>query len=330
MSGMEESWDKLSKQLKSIGQRVRADGREFSLTEALPKLVREFVFYDDQLEQGHYLVHYTSWENLLGMFGPGTDPIMRMYNYETANDPQEGQLWRRAWEGVESASKWLDDYLPDHEKALLKSGRSIGSTYGCAFSSDEGAIEDDLTFWRLYGNDGEGCSLKVTGQIGKAYRVRYLNEDGSNALKGDLVIDAQIGKKMKDLLGLGEEVVRSASSADQSEIRSRIAGALRQLLGGYHHLAKSSYYQDEKEWRMIEVAPEEASVHYKVDDQGIVKRYVNGLSLKDALVTASSITVGPRVPNGGAARAYLARLVSEQGLGATQVRISKQTYRAGV
>lgn len=327
---MEESWNKLLDQLRSISQEDKKNGRLDALAEALPELVREFVFYDDELEQGHHLVHYTSWENALAIFQKSTSPIMRMYNYETANDPQEGKLWRKSWEGIEEASKWLNEYLPDHEKALISVGRSTGSTYGCSFSSDVGGVEDDLTYWRLYGNDGEGCSFKVTGKIGKVYKVRYLNEDGSNDNRKDEEIDEDNASKVKELLDLGKNIVEGAPSYYRDNFGSRIAAGLRQLLGGYHHLAKSSYYKDEREWRMIEVAPQDECVRYEVRDNNIVERYVEGLSLKDVLVTASSITIGPRVPNGGAARAYLESLVKGQGMLTTQVKISKQTYRSGV
>ena len=296
----------------------------------IPKLIREFVFYDDKLEKRHHLVHYTSWENALAIFQPTSSPVMRMYNYETANDPQEGKLWRKSWEGVRAASEWLGAYLPDHEKALVNAGRSTGSTYGCSFSSDVGGIEDDLTFWRLYGNDGEGCSFKVTGGIGKVYRVRYLNEDGSNSSDEDEKIDIEIADKMKALLDLSKNIVESASPAYRDNFGLQIAAGLRQLLGGYHHLAKSSYYKDEREWRMIEVVPQDKCVRYELRDKSVVERYVEGLSLRNVLVTASSITIGPRVPNGGAARAYLESLVRGQRMSATEVKISKQTYRSGV
>ena len=53
-----------------------------------------------------------------------------------------------------------------------------GSTYGCSFSSGpSGVVEDDLTYWRLYGNDGQGCSLSIPTIHKDVYEVRYRNKD---------------------------------------------------------------------------------------------------------------------------------------------------------
>lgn len=326
---MEESWKNLLSHLSAKKREVTKDSLLYTLSKDLPELLRKFVFYDDHLEKDYYLVHYTSWENALAIFQPDASPTMRMYNYETANDPQEGRLWRKGWNGVKAASEWLDEYSPEHERTLKDSGRSMGSTYGCAFSSGIDGMEDDLTFWRFYGNDGEGCSFKLTGRIANAYRVRYLRGDGENSSRKDEKIDAWIADKATELLDSCEKIVKAASPSYHRD-GAIVVRSLRQLLAGYHHLAKSCDYEDEREWRMIRVSPEEGCVQFERDDDNIVKRYIEELSLKGVLVTGSSITIGPRVPNVGAARAYLERFVRAQGMSATKVKISRQTYKLGV
>ena len=327
---MKESWENLLSHLHDIRRKAQEDSILYALSNDLPELLREFIFYDDHMEGDHHLVHYTSWENVLAIFETSASPIMHMYNYETANDPQEGKLWRKAWGEVEAASEWLDKYSPKHERALMDSGGSAGSTYGCAFSSGSDGIEDDLTFWRLYGNDGEGCSFKLTARIPNVYRVRYLKEDGENSNEDDEGIDVWIANKAVELLDSCRKVFEAASPKYHEKYGVVVVRSLRQLLSGYHHLAKVNYYEDEREWRIIRVSPEEEIIHFKKSGDSIVRRYIEGLSLKDVLVTGSSVTIGPRVPNIGAARAYLERLVRGCGLSFTEVKISKQTYRSGV
>lgn len=325
---MEDSW-------KALLQRVAAAKQSqpdhlAAFAEALADPLAKIVFYDDMLEQGQYLVHYTSWEHTLQILKECGGPTLRMYNYESSNDPQEGKVQRRAWKHIGEQAGWLDDYLPQHEKTLLKFGRSTGSTYGCSFSVDVGGVEDNLTFWRLYGNDGKGCSFKVTGQLGTVYRVRYLQEDGTNVKPADEFVDERIASWLAQLLSDGQELVQRAVDAGRRDIAGKIATGVRRILGGYHHLAKSRYFEDEREWRMIEVAPEDKSVKYDPVEHGVIKRYIHGLSLKDALVTASSITIGPRVPNGGAARAYVEHLLKKRDMHVPDVKLSEHSYGSHV
>ena len=56
--------------------------------------VRDMVLYDDEWRgRGIELAHYTSWEKLLKIFEVHDEecPVLRMYNCETANDPEEGK-----------------------------------------------------------------------------------------------------------------------------------------------------------------------------------------------------------------------------------------------
>ena len=328
METMATSWSSLLKRLDAVRGKLDDPTRLAAYADALSGHLGKIVFYDDQLPQRQNLVHYTSWERALAILQDPDEPTLRMYNYERANDPQEGKLWRKAWSGLSKEAAWLDDHLPEHEKTLLELGRSTGSTYGCSFSSSVGGVEDNLTYWRLYGNDGEGCSFKVTGQLGGVYRVRYLNEDGSNADTADEEVDREIALSLGKLITNSRDLAERAETNGRKDVAMRIATGIRKILGGYHHLAKSRYFEDEREWRMIEVAPED--IQYDTDGGRIVKRYISGLSLKKSLITASSITIGPRVPNSGAARAYVEHLIRERKMLAPEVKLSKQIYRSDV
>lgn len=342
---MEKSWETLLSQLQLVKSRLGKTKEVCAYAEAFSECVRRFKFYDDdELKSKQSLAHYTTWERALAILEVKSDPVLRMYNYEGSNDPQEGMFRRNSWKGIEEASQWLDEFLPEHEVVLVRKGESTGRIYGCSFSSEEPKseedetkererVEDNLTYWRLYGNDGEGCSFGVRGSMDGVYRVRYLEEGGQNIDNNDEIIDKEVARHMKVLLEIGEVVVPKMPSqhpnGQQPSPRARVVTGLRQLLSGYNHLAKSSYFKDEKEWRRINVAPLDSAVCFDVD-KTLVKRYVKGPKLEDFMVSGSSITIGPQVSNPGASRAYIECLVRKHGMKITQVRISKPVYRSGV
>ena len=312
-----------------------SDPREFrALADAFSAKLHKLIFYDDVPHDDQEFVHYTSWERALAILGGSDGPVLRMYNYERSNDPQEGSLWRRTFERLKNETAWLDEYLPEHEKTLRDPGRSTGSAFGCSFSSDVSGVEDNLTFWRLYGNDGEGCSFKMTGRLIKGgnkriYKVRYLNDDGSNADSDDEHEDKRVACQLESLIRRSRDVAASAKDQKRMDVAIAIATGIRKVLGGYHHLAKSKYFEDEREWRMIEVDPSEGSIGYDVKNDKVVSRYIPGLDLRKVLATTSSITIGPQVPNAGAARAYVEHLVRGMGMEGTDVNLSKRHYRSG-
>ena len=334
---MESTWKALLEQVSAVGDRL---GDSYPL-DTVDTAIEELVFYDYSLDVDEHLVHYSSWERALAILKE-SEPVIRSYNFERTNDPQEGRVWRKAWDGLKSEAEWFDRFLPSYDRTLLGSGRSVGSTFGCCFSAGGPGVEDNLTFWRLYGNDGKGCSFKVTGRVPHMYKIRYLDERGKNRDGDDEELDQRVGLWLGDLLTKGRELVEQFLAAGRKDVASGIAGRIRKVIGGYNHLAKSSYFEDEQEWRMINVGPPADSILYDFDEAGVVRRYVAGLSLEDGLISRSSITVGPQVPNGGAARAYVEHLVgayvervakakgNRDPAHTPEVNLSKQTYRSDV
>ena len=320
---MESTWMTLLEEVSAVSDRLD----DMNPLGKVDTAVKELVFYDDHLATSEYLVHYTSWERALAILKE-SDPMIRSYNYEQTNDPQEGRLWRAGWGKLATRAADMDNLLPSYDQALLRSGRSMGSTFGCCFSAGGPDTEDNLTFWRLYGNDGKGCSFKVTSHLPGTYRVRYLDERQRNRNDDDEELDRQVGSWLGDLLSRGRELVDQSLSEGRKDVANGMAERIRKVLGGYNHLAKSSYFEDEKEWRMIDVAPPMDSIKYDADEAGVVRRYVASLALGYWLATGSSITVGPQVPNGGAARAYVEHLVRAKGLNLPEVNLSKQIYRS--
>lgn len=82
---------------------------------------------------------------------------------------------------------------------------------------------------------------------------------------------------------------------------------------------------------MIKVMPRPEEVQYDVASENLVKRYVEGPALGDVLVSFSSITIGPTVPNPSAARAYVEYLANKvHQMPNVDVRVSDKTYRSSL
>ena len=294
--------------------------------DVLSSSVRDMVLYDDKMAMTRKieLAHYTPWENLLEMFEVQNEefPVLKMYNCETANDPEEGKIVPSEWRDLNTE---IDNLLKRHDPQGDE--REVCSTYACSFSTKHKGVEDDLTFWRLYGNNGSGASLKLGAVVEKMYKIRYRDENGDQRSSDEAGEDEQVAEQMRKLIDHGVNIIDRKPRDHRDELGKSIAKALRQLLDGYLYLVKSRAYKTEQEWRMIRVRPRKDEVKYDVVD-GVVRRYVEHEKLlKDLFKSASEITLGPKVPNGHAARGYIESLARKHGMMYTKVKVSSQKYR---
>lgn len=310
----------LTAYIKSIPQIVAAKDsvdRQNSvgrLVEHLNALVNQVTYHKDKWnsQKDGRLAHYTSWENVLAILIADL-PVLRMYNYEVANDPLEGHIVPPEWTKV-----WTK-----HERFLRTLNLDISTdTYGCSFSSGRD-IDDDLTSWRLYGNNGEGCSLAMSKTVDGMFKVRYRRPDGKGRTADEESEDKRVADEMDSLLETGEEVTANSQCA---EVVRAVTTAIQKILGGYRHSVKDIAYQEEREWRRIRVNPSKEDVEFHVDG-GNVRRFVKGPKIGELLDSLSAITIGPKVYNRQAARAYVEWLARKKGIRYTCVRVSEKSYR---
>lgn len=340
-----ETWGDLLNCMEELN-RDGLVGEQFSQkVDELPRLADNLALYDDVPTDKQALVHYTSWERAISILRQ-SDPIMRMYHYELANDPEEGRILPMPWKAVyEEATAWIQEWQKRHDVEVEGSIEG-GDAYGCSFSSsaapsgeaygvqDTDNVEDKLTFWRFYGNDGEGCSFKVSRSIFFSpeyhgiYRVRYKHSNG-DAIRGDdsgEAEDREIASRMRKLLDSTKSFVEGSTESDNIRACKVAIESLCRVFGGYRHLIKNVRYSDEREWRMIKVMPPQVKINFDPDHGNIVRRYVDGLRWRDLLSSRSVVTVGPRVRNRAAAVAYVEHLVGDK-FSDSAVRSSEQTYR---
>lgn len=329
MASVKASWDNLMTELRQISERGSKEPDHFLTITNLFDRIPELVLYDDAPEPKTNLVHYTTWKNVQNMFSMDRgSPMLRMYNYEQSNDPHEGQIRLPEWEEVLRDANWLDEFLKRSSRWTedMKFG---GTTYGCSFSSGPSGVEDDLTYWRLYGNDGQGCSLKISVPYAEnVYKVRYRGKDFNDRSQPEKEEDEQVAGRLRALFEVGKETVDRAPDSYRSIVRETVAEGLLQILYGYYHLVKHTAYAGEHEWRMIAVMPWRDRIRYDTTSENLVRRYIEGPPLSQLLSTDSVITIGPTVLNRGAARAYLEHLVREKHrIRYATVQTSDKTYR---
>ena len=330
MIGVEDSWDDLASDLRHISERGSKKPSYYQTILGLFDRIPELVLYDDRLNTKDNLVHYTTWKSALEMFKEGQEfPVLRMYNYEQSNDPDEGQIKPPEWEKIEeeARSRWIDDILKDGDN--WKEDMTLESnTYGCSFSSGPSGVEDDLTYWRLYGNDGQGCSLNISRPNERIYKVRYRDKDFNKRKEEDREEDKEVAWRLKNIFEVGEETVKRAPKEHKHIVGKTMAEGLLRIIYGYYHLIKHIAYAGEKEWRMVRVMPRLDKIQYDTSLENVIKRYVEGPPLNKLLSSASVITIGPTVPNPRAARAYLEHLAKEKHeIQYVSVKNSNQTYR---
>lgn len=345
MANVEDSWDDFKEKLRKVGEHTSENsGYDTALVE-LSKSARRLILYDDELNSDIKLVHYTTWESALNMFkqkgkdsAPGKDPVLRMYSYEQSNDLNEGKIIPPEWKKIEQDASWIKEYLGkdkdwkeelEYEKGKVIYGRGVA--YGCSFSSGRDDVEDDLTYWRLYGNDGEGCSLKITlpdrrWAHNPMYKVRYRDTDFNNRKEDEMDEDKKIAECLRELFTAGKEVVGGIHEMNRNTVGKSIAKVLSQVICEYYHLVKHVAYVDEKEYRMVKAMPEANEIEYEML-RNLVKRHVEGPTLETLLSSNSTITIGPTVPNCHAARAYLESLVRGHNIEHVRVKNSSKTYR---
>ena len=354
MSPMDSTWKSLLNHLADLSQEDPESEKFQKLIAELPKQVDNLVLYSDSLTRKQSLVHYTSWGRGLAILRQ-KDPVMRMYHYELANDPEEGKILPKSWKAVyKEAGDWISSWQKTH-RSLFSEGTSenadnpieSGDAYGCSFSSNGDGVEDKLTFWRFYGNDGDGCSFKVSESIFSEYQtiyqVRYRDSNEEAAEKKESSEnedspedeasleekeDQNVETKMRELLCKCREVAEVARIANKQDACKIVMEAVCKVLVGYRHLIKNVRYADEQEWRMIKVMPAAKIVKFDLDRDHLVKRYVRGLPWRKMLSSGSVVTIGPRVRNRSAAMAYVKHLVhNKRKFLGSEVQESTQSYR---
>lgn len=177
--GLEENFSLFIKELRKKGNNETFNSHspeDFGLTKEL-----ETLFFKSLLGEIGENCILTKYTNLDCLFRIVKDNEISMTSLVGMNDSTE--------------CYYVDSYLSEHGGItfLTNSDNTYWGTYSFVTSFTD--LQDDLTMWRLYGNDASGINIqfKLVGQLKDDFilsPVSYANKDGSHP-KLDLIADVQ-------------------------------------------------------------------------------------------------------------------------------------------
>ena len=251
-------------------------------------------------------IHYTSTNTLISMFQNAVgkkEDYLRMYDSVHLNDPDEGNYIVR---DLQRSYQWLENKKESH-------------AYIASFIAPERVMSNDLKFWRMYGEEGEGCSLALRVPSERLKKVLYGTEVSKIACVLHPILDVldNLAKKDKD-------------------IGAMLSGIIWKFLERFRYLYKSEAYKHEKEYRIVLPESEVGNkdkIHFEpVEGESApsrVRHYYQDkdLEIKNLFDNDSLITLGPSIPNPYNMKYYLDALMRKAKLQGPEIRISKTPYR---
>ena len=287
------------------------------------------------------VVHYTSLANTIAMLKPeaGGERYLRMYSAIGFNDPSEGDYFTQlAREHSEQMKSLLSTDAMNSDPAFIASFIRTDQSNDDQLHSINS--EDNLSFWRAYGREGAGCSLKLSIS-GEVKDVVYGDQATIESVEAvDMQIE-NIFASVESVVDTIAAVYRLPEAALPETLQNGVRDEflrkeMQKRLRKSRYLYKSLPFQYERECRIVEVAEaskEEIKVNFDfsgAQGEEIVKKYVEHplLKLTDRMFDSSSvITLGPLVQNKQHTREYMKSLLAEAGFHGTEVRCSKIEYR---
>ena len=323
---MDASPDRLSKYVTDIVNPP--------LTRILRKVAKQ-VEPRHAVEAADFIVHYTGISTILSMLQAqidknnrdnlfantefadeelkklaiGTGGSLRLYDSAHSNDPAEGRYLMQELARSKDYH-WLQPVDLNH-------------AYLVSFiipDQDADKASDNLVFWRTYGREGEGISLKLKPPITHLRKVVYGGEEFERTIDD---LDSVI------------RIVNPLGSIGNSQINQLLSNEIHQSLEKITHLYKSQAYQYESECRYVVLPSEIEDTAIKFDYQyereasGQLRHYYEdeSLGIGAILPSRSSITIGPCVDYVEDVRNSIERLVRRAGLLGPEIKPSKIVYR---
>ena len=264
---------------------------------------------ESEVGQPNAVIHYTSIATLVSLLGGaegGGRSSLRLYDSNHFNDPDEGNFFDRNIRLPSNVTRELvkSTYSPHAYIASFIVPHVKPGSRGAGIRRDMG---DNLAFWRAYGKEGMGCSLKLVVPRDRLRKVLY----GREAVRQTRRLLVPVLESILDCL---TPLLRLSLAVDLRQHLTRtVAGHIDKI----RYLYKSEAYDYERECRLVipEVDAQKDLIcfEYEKQDDGAVrvKHYyeVEELEVKNTFVTGSLITLGPRVPKPDNIRYYLETLL---------------------
>ena len=184
-------------------------------------------------------------------------------------------------------------------------------------------MSNNLVFWRTYGREGEGCSLKLHIPRDRLRKVLY----GADEVK-------RAGKLLRPVLDALYPLVNIRKRSHKKEVREELAEVIWRYLEKIRYLYKSEAYEYERECRFVipELDADKDKIRFEYKEQNNspdVRHYYEheNLKVENILTTDSLITIGPRVSHPYNMSYYIKSLLTKAGLVGPKIKLSKIPYR---
>ena len=284
--------------------------------------------------EGDFVIHYTSIATIVSMLQNASknkkdvseddqessnddqNASLRLYDSVHFNDPDEGNYFARHL-NLPKRYDWIDKEKKDASHAYIAS---------FIISDNKRDMSDNLVFWRTYGREGEGCSLKLCIPSCRLRKVLY----GANEVK-------RSGQILRSVLAILDPLVNIRKRLLKEKIREKLAEAVWESMERIRYLYKSEAYEYENECRFVVAEPDIPDISDKVcyeyqdrnNSPARIRHYYEDevLEIKKILPSGSLITLGPCVPHSSDVRYCLESLKRKANMYGPEIKLSEISYR---
>lgn len=301
---------------------------DFFIKERRQRLAKPIALDDEER-----MTHYTNKTAIHSMLRLPSDikdideykgkyPVLRLYNTAYMNDPEEG-LYLFDCDGLKDIVSYIEE-------------ERYFNTYLTSFSTHQ---IDNLTMWRLYGQDGKGISILLPQ---KDYRsimpslidlfsgVFHSNQSDIDADEGNILlyevsyncseIRMKISEKIDDL----EKTIDSNGDSNNKEMKECLFRFFAKACDEIRYLFKNPQYQIEKEFRYL-TFHKINSPSVKGDERDIPHLYVE--TPPDLFRKGTDIIIGPKAEDKIALKLDIEYRLKRYGFNDIKVSISKAKYK---
>ena len=328
------------------------------LCDAVNEVKHEFIAeHNVDTDKTSVVVHYTSLHALFSMLhgsaepsrrpslaDPGAYPdppaktpanqeaptdrrYLRLYDCANLNDPLEGAYFLKELVGMQDTLGILEYVLqvPAYITSFVTPIQNENNR-------TNNKARDNLVFWRLYGQEGRGCSISIP--VG-----RFTSSQCEATLqKVDYGRDnaASHAGRLRPVVNCLDEIVEAATENRRPKVQRQVAATLLECLGEIPYLYKSSAYDYEEEYRIVAMEADLEShggIRYDFEARpgqcGRLRMYGQHrcLGLTNILATDSVITLGPSIPNVDYVQYAIERLLKSIGIRNLKIEKSPISYR---
>ena len=246
--------------------------------------------------QENFVIHYTSIDTLVSMLQQEAknkqNASLRLYDSVHFNDPDEGNYL-------------VHNLLPPNNVRNQNPPKTYGwsdpthaaHAYIVSFiipdSDDKEDASDNLVFWRTYGKEGEGCSLKLHIPRDRLRKVFY----GVDEMECTKQILSPVLEALSPLTNISKRL--------GEDVREKLADIFCESFEGIRYLYKSEAYKYERECRFVMNKSDiidESKIRFEYKEQDNSPPYLRhyyedeALDIKKIMISGSSVTLGPCVP----------------------------------